>query len=146
VGEIVTEIVEGAADSGVAPGRLVVGHAQDKRSEITLGARPARRALRAAVVLSTDELSRPTEQSVGRDDGCNTGKRGLAEVRSSDGETPTLVIGETQPLALKVLAQDAILLTQVVDAEQLAALEAAGSEQDHELKNQRPAAVSRAAS
>jgi hypothetical protein len=109
----------------------------DQLCEVGLGRRSLSAPVPRAIVFSSDELVVPAEQGVGRDDGGEPGEHAATEQLSANGEPPALIIGEADASAAELLAQDAILLAQVVDDEQVAALQPARGHEDQHLKNQR---------
>ena len=98
---------KGVADLGVAPAGILVGKADDELSNVVGLARPTRRSPNGgAVVLASDQLSKPIEESLGGDDLT----AGLALTRREhlalDGEASTLVVGERDTLATGDLGED----------------------------------------
>jgi hypothetical protein len=65
--DLVTEIAEGAADSGVAPAGVVPSHPEDQQFDLGRGLGATGPARLAPIVFPGDQLPVPAEQRVWRD-------------------------------------------------------------------------------
>ena len=57
----------------------------------------------------------PPQDRVRRHDGCHSIECFPAEALSFRGESPSLLVGQSEPTALHLLLQDTILFDQVID-------------------------------
>jgi hypothetical protein len=71
----------------------------------------------------------PAEDGVRRDDGVEAVEHAPGQQPALPRETPPLVIGEPQPAAVQLLAEDPILFDEIVDHGLLAAVDPSGEEQ-----------------
>ena len=130
--DLVTETLHGPADSCVAPARILLRHTEDESGKIALrpwtaGATPPR-----AVVLPGDEPAVPAQDGVRRHDAGDFAKDPSAEHLALDREPASLVIRQPQPASFQLLAQQAVLLQQVLDHRELAPVGPAGEELNEE--------------
>ncbi len=68
----------------------------------------------------------PTKDSVGRDERCDFGKGSAAESFASHRQSATLIIGQAESSATKLLLQDAVLLSEILDDRVLMAADPTG--------------------
>ena len=113
--DVVTEVGQRSLDPLVAPGAVLGGHPNRKTPDAASYARPSGATTSAAVVLPGDELSVPTKNRVGRHDAA-TCRQQLAPKRLPEhSKPPSLVIIQTRPLLSEQLAQDSVLLLEILD-------------------------------
>ena len=89
-----TEVVQPATDAGVAPGRILVRHADDERGDVRLGGRATRPLRLRAVVLLGDERPVPTEDGVRGHDAGDSCELTTAEDLALHRKTASLVVGK----------------------------------------------------
>jgi len=77
--DVMPEVLQGAADARVAPGRVLVRHVCHERGEVRFRARPTMPALRRAVVLRGDQPAVPAQDGIGRHDAGDVGQAPSAE-------------------------------------------------------------------
>ena len=109
-GQVVTEMLQRAADPRVAPRRILVRHADHERSEVWLRARSTRAARTRSIVLLGDEQAVPAQDRIGRDDAGDVGEAPSADGVAFDGQAASLVIGEVNPAGTVRRAEDPVLL------------------------------------
>ena len=114
-GDVVTEVLQPAADTRVAPRRVLVRQACDERGEVRLGARATRAALLRAVVLLGNQQAVPAQDRIGRHDAGDVGEAPSAEGFTFHGQAASLVVGEANPSGTIRRAEDPVLLAQVVN-------------------------------
>src|SRR4051794_32337480 len=78
--DVVAEVVQCTADTRVAPGRIVLGHAQHELDDVGLSTGASAVALRAAVILARDQPTAPAQQRVGCDQGVELPERLASEL------------------------------------------------------------------
>lgn len=93
-----------SSDPYVAPARILASHLQDQSLDIHRGLRPTRPSALAPIILSRDQLSVPSEQSVWGHEGLDFGEPSSADFLSLQAETPALLIGEADSLLAQLLA------------------------------------------
>ena len=125
-GEVVTEIHQPAADSGVAPGRILVRHADDERGDVRLGRRTTGPSAFLPVVLVGNEPPVPPQDRVGCHDAGDGREVTTAENVTFHGETASLVVGQARPSGTVHGAEDSVLLEQVVNDRLLVSIDPAG--------------------
>jgi len=121
-GDVVAEALQPAADACGAPGRVLVRPTHDDRGDVGLGARAPGTARLRAVVFLGDELPVPPQ------DGVRCHDANLA----FHGQAASLVVVEGNPSGTVGGAEDAVLLTQVVNHVLLLPVDPAGDEQEEE--------------
>jgi hypothetical protein len=84
--------------------------------------------------LRRDQATVPGQDRVGRDDRCDRVEHRATERLALGREAPSLVVGQTESLAAKLLAQDAVLLSQVVESLGLLAIREPGEQQQEEAE------------
>src|SRR4030095_7611060 len=109
------EVLQPAADAGVAAGRILVRHAHDERGDVRLGGRATRPPRLRTVVLLGDESPVPTQDRVRCHDARDSREVPTAEDVAFYGEPASLVVGEAQSPGTAHRAEDAVLLEQVVN-------------------------------
>ena len=88
----------------------------------------------AAVVLLGDQLPRPAQDRVRRDDARNLGEDSPAELLPAYGEPTPLCVGQAERTTAQLLSEDSILLTEIVDQIFLVTVESAGDGEDEEVQ------------
>jgi hypothetical protein len=83
--------------------------------------------------LQSDELSVPTEDSVGRDERGKFGEGASPDGFSPDRKPATLIVGQAESPATELLLQDAILLAEILDDRILLATNPAGQGGNEDL-------------
>ena len=68
-----------------------------------------------AVVLLRDQSPVPTQNRVGRDDACHLSQRSAAELPAAHREPSALRVSQPKRPTANLLAEDSILLSQIVD-------------------------------
>jgi hypothetical protein len=114
-GHFVAEALQLPADSRVAPGRILVRHADDQRGDVWLGRGATGASLIRPVVFLGDEPSIPPQDGVGCYDALDGREASSAEDLAFHGQAASLVIGEAEPSGSLRRAEDTILLDQVVN-------------------------------
>jgi hypothetical protein len=106
-GDFVVEALQRAADSRGAPGRGVVRHADHEGGEVRLGAGATGDSLLRAGVFLGDEPAVLTEDRVRGDDAREVPEAMPTERLSLHSQAAPLVVGEPEPAATALRAQDA---------------------------------------
>ena len=114
-GDFVAEALQRAADSRVAPGRVLVRHAGHEHGNVRLGAGATGDALLRAGVFLGDEPAVPTKNRVRGDDAHDVPEATPTQRLSLHRQAAPLVVSEPEPAATALRAQHAVLLEQVVD-------------------------------
>jgi hypothetical protein len=114
-GEVVPEMLQRAAEAGVAPRRILSRHARDEGREVRLGARAPRAPLLRAVVLLGNEQTVPAQNRVWRHDASHVGKPPSTERVAFYGQATALVVGEVNPVGTVRRTEDPILLAEVIN-------------------------------
>jgi hypothetical protein len=115
-----------AADSGVAPGRILVRHADDERGDVRLGGRATWAPPLRTVVLPGDESAVPPQDGVGRHDAGDGREVTTAEDLAFHGEPASLVVSQAQSSGTVHRTEDSVLLEQVVNDRLLVSIDPAG--------------------
>ena len=126
--DLVTETLHGPADSCVAPARILLRHPDYESGKIALRPRPAGATLPRTVVLPGDEPAVPAQYGVRRHDTGDFAEDPSAQHLALDSEPASLVIRQPQPASFQLLAQQAVLLKQVLDHRKLASVDPAGED------------------
>src|SRR5262249_24295278 len=100
--------------------------------DVVFRARSAGTTAGAPIVLSSDQLSVPSQQSPRADDRCDLRKRASAEPFGSRREPAALVVRETKSATAELLPQHPILLGQIVDCLLLLLIHPARDGNQHE--------------
>ncbi len=95
-------------------------------------ARPSGTAALAAVVLASDQLSMPGQQGIRGDKGGHLGQHFASELLGLHCQAATLLIAQPQALVAQLSAQDAVLLSQIVEDIPLLFVDPAGQADQHE--------------
>src|SRR5215831_21093091 len=111
----VEQIRQCTNDARIAPGTVLDSHLHHQRFDVGFRARSAGTTAGAPIVLSSDQLSVPSQQSPRADDRCDLPKRASAEPFGSRREPAALVVRETKSATAELVAQHPILLAKVVD-------------------------------
>ena len=130
----VAEIAERIAQPRVAPARVLGGELDHHRLNRFCRGRPAGTALGGAIVFGGDELAVPAQDGVRRQQVCHFAEHSSPKHLAPDGEPTPLVIGEPKSTAVKLLAQNPVLLLEVVDQLDLLPVDPAGEQQEQELQ------------
>src|SRR5262249_51382480 len=132
--QIVAQIQQGTNNARVAPGTVLDSHLHHQRFDVVFRARSAGTTAGAPIVLSSDQLSVPSQQSPRGDDRCDLRQRASAEPFGSRREPAALVVRETKSATAELLAQHPILLAQIVDCLLLLLIHPARDGNQHEPK------------
>src|SRR5262245_57360020 len=124
-------MLQSATNTRVAPGRILVRHADDERSDVRLGGRATWARLRTNV-LRGDESAEPTQDGVRCHDPCDSREVTTAEDVAFHGETVSLVVGQAQSSGTVHRAEDTVLLEQVVNDRLLVSIDPAREQQQEE--------------
>jgi hypothetical protein len=108
--DVVAEVLQPATDAGVAPGWILVRHADDERGDVRLGGRATRPPPLRTLVLLADESPVPTQDGVGCHDAGDSREMTTAEDVAFHGETASLVVGQAQSPGTVHRPEDAVLL------------------------------------
>src|SRR5882672_9392532 len=126
-------ILQRALYPGIAPGWIVGRHAHDE--PINVGQHvTATGPTRLEGPLAGDQLPMPAKQRVRRDKGCNLPQGPPAEAMSSSGQSPPVVIGQSQASATEVAAKQAVLFPQVAENLSFASVEPTGEDEQQKLE------------
>jgi len=132
--ESVAEIAECAANPCVAPARVVRGESDDQLPYALRTGGATRSASSGAVILPGDELTVPAQNRVRCHQSGEFVQHASAQYPTFRREASALVVSEPQPPLAQLLAEDPVLLPQVVDHRVLATLDPAREEQEQELQ------------
>ena len=124
--DVVIQVGERTLNPCIAPRAVLRRHANDPLANLRGDRWPPRAAAEVAVVLPSDQRPMPREQGVRRHDGPHFLQRASTERVGFRGKADTLIVGEPEPPRSELLAQDAILLLQVVDDVALLLVDPAG--------------------
>ncbi len=134
-GDLVPEVDERSADSGVAPLRILCSHPHYKIHYILWRHRSTSTSPSTAIVLLGDQPSVPTQNRVGRDNAGYLCQRPPSESLAAHCESAALGIAQSKRSAAKLLAEDPILFSQVVDLISLVAVQPPGQRKNQEVDN-----------
>ena len=131
-----TEVCKSSSNPRVAPGWVLHGHFHGELGNC--GRRPGSSwpAIGRSVVLGGNELAVPGQQRIRSDDTGQPLQSSSAKNLCSDRESATLVVGQLKPSPAELLAENSILLTQIVDQVLLPAADPAGNSEDEEVQHQ----------
>ena len=124
--DLMPEVAEGTPNTGVAPLAVLGGHPDDEPADRVHAPWAARSATAAAVVLPRDQLSRPAEEGIGRDQG--------VQVTASP-SPEALGVGEPEPARTELLSGDAMLFLERVNDVTRLLVDPARDGHDEELKH-----------
>ena len=88
--DLMTEVAEGTPNTGVVPLAVLGGHPDDEPADRVHAPWAARSATAAAVVWPRDQLSRPAEEGIGRDQGVQVTEYPSPEARGLCGHDEEL--------------------------------------------------------
>src|SRR5262245_6629830 len=131
-GHFVAETLQRAADSRVAPRRVLVRHADHEGGDIRLGAGATGDSLLRAGVFPGDEPAVPTEDRVRGDDARDAPETTPTEGLSIHSEAAPLVGSEPEPTGTALGTLHAVFLAQVVDDRLLLAVDPAREQKEEE--------------
>ncbi len=140
--DLVSQVVERASDSGVAPAGVVASHSEDQLPNYSCGSRTTRSSAFAAVILSRDQPSVPSEQSIRRHQGLYLEEPSSADLLGLHRKPSTLLIAEAQPLPAELLPQGSFtrklrfLLLEIFDHVLLVSIGPASEDQHQKLQRQ----------
>ena len=83
--------------------------------------------------LLCNELAMPTKDGVGRNERSNFGEGAASDSLATDGESASLRIGQPESSPTKLLLQDSILLSEILDDRILLAADPAGEGGNEDL-------------
>ena len=106
--DLMSEILERASNSGVAPARVVAGHQQDQLLDIGCGPRTTWPSALAPIVFFREQPPVPTKQSIGCHQGPDFQKAFSTDRSGLDRESAALSIGESQAFSAQLLAQRSV--------------------------------------
>jgi hypothetical protein len=140
--DFMTEIVERSSNSGAAPTRIVAGHSEDQhpdfnRSSWTSGASPL-----APVILSRDQLTVPSEQSIWSHQGLDLGEDFPTDLLGLRRKAAALLTSKPKSFPAKLLPQGSVtqklrfLLLEIFDHILLVSIDPASEDQHQKLKRQ----------
>ena len=129
---LVSQIVESALDTGVAPAGILQGHAHDQLGDDPHRPWATRFAAVAEVELPGDQLSVPAQQRIGRDDRAKLEQNLAWDAKRLARQQRPLLIREAKRASLEALAQHAVLGFQVLDNNELLTADPAGEQEDDE--------------
>jgi hypothetical protein len=128
--QTVAEIRQRAHNPRVAPVGILAGHLHHQRFSLSLSSACGNTVGRA-IVLPSDQLPVPSQQSLRRDNCCDFRKSAAAESFRFRGEPSALVVGETKSSPAELLTQYPVFLPQVVDCVLLSLSHPASNGNDH---------------
>jgi hypothetical protein len=132
--ESVAEISQCAANPSVAPARVVRGESDDELPYAVPTGGATRSASSGTVVLPGDELTVPAQNRVRCHQSSEFVQHASAQYPTFRREASALVVGEPQSPLAQLLAEDPVLLLEVVDHRELATVDPAREEQEQELQ------------
>jgi len=127
----VAEVGKRPLDASVSPRPILGGHAHDEITDLRINMRPSGAAIRRAVILGGDEFAMPAQNRVRRHDAAAGVEEPPSKCLALNGESPSLVVVQSNSLARKEFAKDAVFFTEVIDDSGLLTVEPSG-ERDHE--------------
>ena len=130
-----TEVAEGTPNTGVAPLAVLGGHPDDEPADRVHAPWAARSATAAAVVWPRDQLSRPAEEGLGRDQGVQVTAYPSPEALGLGGPAPALGVGEPETARTELLSADAILFLERVNDVTRLLVDPARDGHDEELQH-----------
>jgi hypothetical protein len=110
---------QSALDAPIAPIPVLFGYPCHHEFDLPGRTRSPRPALAAAIVSLSDQLAMPGQQSLGRDDGGDLHQQLPSQAFGLGGQSSALIVGEPQSTSGQLFSQNAILLTKVVNSQQL---------------------------
>jgi hypothetical protein len=131
---LVAEIGERVAQPCVAPAWIVSRELDDQFLNRRRRRRPAGSTFGGAIVFCRDELAIPTQDGIRRHEAAKVAEHLAAERIATQCQAASLVIGEVQAPALELLAQNAVLLPEVIDDRELPAIDPTREQQEQKFK------------
>ncbi len=128
----VTEVGKRALDPVVAPCRVFLGHPDDVAGDRLHLLRIAVAAGRERPFLR-DEISMPSKDGVGTDQGGDAGEERASQGMTTHGEAAALLVREPESTLAEHLPEDSVLLPQVFQSVLLVSVQPTGEGQDKEL-------------
>jgi hypothetical protein len=132
--ESVAEIAQRSSNPGVAPARVARGEPDDELPYAVRTGGATRFASSSAVILPGDELTVPAQNRVRCHQSGDLVQHASAQYPTFRREASALVVSEPRPPLAQLLAEDAVLLLQVVDHRVLATVDPAREKQEQELQ------------
>ena len=133
-GDLVTEVGKRTSDPRVTPLRILAGHSHREVSDLSECRGAPSTPSRTAVVLLGDQPSVPAKDRVRRDDAGHLHQLAPAKLLAAHRESPALVVCEPKRSRTKLLAEDAILLSEIVNHIFLVAIHQASNSEHEELQ------------
>jgi hypothetical protein len=133
-GDLVTEVGKRTLDPCVAPLRILARHTHYELSDLSERHRAASPSSRTAVVLLGDQPPVPAEDRVRGDDTGHLHQCAPAKSLAAHCESTALGVSEPKRSRTKLLAEDAILLSEIVDQIVLVAIHPASKRKYEELQ------------
>ena len=116
VGNAMSQICQGALDTVIAPGGILLRHSQHEFNDLACGRWASRGfPVLAVVPVSGDELAMPAEDGIRSDDGGKLVEQLAAEDLAFDGEPTALAIVEEYSFLSELLPEYVILSEEVLD-------------------------------
>ena len=134
-GDVVAEIRERATDARVPPRWILDRHPHYEVGHLAWRYRPASTAAGAAVVLPGNQPPAPAENRVRRDDAGDLRQNPPAEFLASHRELTALGVGQAKWTWAKVLSEDPILLSEIIDHVFLVAVHPASGREYEEAQS-----------
>ena len=132
-GDLEAEVRERAADTRVAPPRILDRHPHDECGDLPWGHWPTAIAAGTAIVFLGDQSPVPVKNRVRRDDAGHLRQDPPAEFLASHGESTALGIGQSKRSIAQLLPEDTILLPKIIDQIVLMAVHPASEGEYEEL-------------
>lgn len=133
---LMTEVCKRAANPGVAPAGVFLGHFDHQLGQIHPGRRSPSSPVRSPVVLGGDESAVPGEQRLRGHDAAQTAQCSTPERLGADSQSSALVVGKPETAATELLAQYAVLLAKVINDVLLTTVDEASHRHDQELEGE----------
>ncbi len=127
-----TDILQGSLNSRISPTWILAGH---PHGEISDGSHDSRSALASSLVgpLRSDELTVPSEDSVGGDERSNFVECAPADDLAPNGEPATLIVVQPESLLPELLLEDSVFLSEEVNDRVLLMANPSGQCTDEDL-------------
>jgi hypothetical protein len=113
--QLVTEVLQGTLDAGVAPGLVLPRHPEHQLRDLSAFPRPSRSSSLAAIVLLGHQLPIPAQDRLGRGDGRHRRQPLPPQFLAQRGQPSSLRVREADPLAAELLPEQAVLSLQEID-------------------------------
>ena len=133
-GDFVTEVGQRTLDPRVAPLRILARHLHHKVSDVSARHQAASPSSRTAVVLLGDQLPVPAENRVRSDDTGHLHQCAPAKSLAAHRKSTALGVCEPKRSGTTLLAEDAILLSEIVDQIVLVTIHPASNGKHEELQ------------